>query len=456
MRSAAGSHSGAPRFLVLGGGISGLLAAWHLKRAGREVEVWEASDALGGWAQTLPWPGPKGEPGWLERGPQGLLLGRGGALENLIGELGLGLRKSGTKGPRWLAKAGRRHPSPATMGGLLRAPGLSMAGKLRILAEPFVTAVPDSTEDLHSYFSRRLGEGFARELLPALVAGVLAAPPERIGLETLPRLRRLESRGGLLMGGLRTGPEHTRMPFTETASGTGTLAEALALRLGCVIRNLPARAIESLPDGRWRIHGDHLTREAEAVVLALPAHGAAELLRLVAPEASRILDAIPRLDLRVWHSRHAAVPGWERGFGLLVHPPEGRGLLGAVSFAANDPRGVPGLLQVRTYLGGAYPVDSELESWPGVWRELRRWLPELGDPVQVREEACPGAFPLLEVGHGSRLTRLLDGLPPNLHWLGASRFGPGIPDIAEGVETWARTLSDGQSSGVEPVTPLYG
>jgi hypothetical protein len=132
------------------------------------------------------------------------------------------------------------------------------------------------------------------------------------------------------------------------------------------------------------------------------------------------------------------VQGWERGIGLLIHPPEGRGLLGAVSLAAEDPRGVPGLLQLRCYVGGAYPVDPDLEAWPGVLRELRRWLPELPEPVQVREEVSPGAFPLLGPGHGTRVASRIQQLPPNLHWLGADRFGPGLPDLAQGIEAWAR------------------
>ena len=57
--------------------------------------------------------------------------------------------------------------------------------------------------------------------------------------------------------------------------------------------------------------------------------------------------------------------------------------------------------------------------------------------MQVREETCPGAFPLLEPGHGGRATRLLNDLPANLHWIGADRFGPGLPDLAEGMERWA-------------------
>lgn len=423
-----------PTILILGGGLSGLMAAWHLRRRGCRAVVWEASPVVGGWAQTLPWPGPQGEPGLLERGPQFLRLLRGGALDRLALELGLDLRPGGPRGPRWLGKAGQRQPGPATLAGLFGAPDLRPGEKLRMLAEPFIPpgAVPDET--LRAFFVRRLGEGFARERLPALVAGVLAAPPERLGLEALPRLKQLEALGGLLLGGLRSGPERGCVP----AGGIGALAQALAARLDEVHLGRTAQALEPLPGGRWRVrHGDTASA-VDRLVLALPSKAAAGLLRPVAPKAADLLDGLPRLDLRVWHSRHRGVPGWNRGFGLLVHPPEGRGLLGAVSLPADDPRGVPGLMQVRTYLGGAYPVEPALETWPGVLAELRRWLPELGEAVQVREESCPGAFPLLAPGHGDRAARIVEALPAGLHWLGADRFGPGVPDLAEGAEAWAR------------------
>ena len=422
-----------PTILVLGAGLSGLMAAWRLHRRGFAVEVWEGSPAVGGWAQPLPWPGPQGEPGFLERGPQSLRVAPGGPLERLFRDLALDLRPSGPRGPRWLGRAGARHPSPATLRGLAGAPGLTFLQRLRLLGEPFAPAASRPDESLQDFFARRLGGAFAREWLPALVAGVLAAPPERVDLAALPRLRQLERCGGLFLGSLRSGPERTRIP----AGGVGALARALARDLDTLHLDRTVRALEPLPGGRWRVHGEDLAREADRVILALPSAAAAKLLRPVAPEASALLEGIPRLDVRVWHSRHRPVPGWERGFGLLVHPPEGRGLLGAVSFAADDPRGVPGLMQVRTFLGGAYPIDAALEAWPGVLTGLRRWLPELPEAVQVREESCPGAFPLLEPGHAARTARLLEALPPGLDWLGAARFGSGLPDLAEGIEAWA-------------------
>lgn len=423
------------KVLILGGGIAGLLAAWHLRGTACDIELWEASAALGGWAQTLPWPGPQGESGWLERGPQGLRFTRDGALSSLLGELHLPLLPILPKGHQWLGRQGCRFPSPATPAGLLQAPGLNLGARLRLLLEPFVPPGQGLTENLHDFMGRRLGPAFAREWLPALVAGVFAAPPSRIGLEAIPQLQALDRRGGILLGSLRGGRERTRVPL----GGTGALASALAESLTCAHLNQPALAIEPLPEHRWRILTHDRSVEADQVVLALPPKACATLLQSVAPATARRLNGIPMLDLRVWHSRHAPIPGWERGFNLLLHPPDAKGLLGVLGLPAADPRGIPGLLQVRSYLGGAYAVDPTLATWPGLAAELRRWLPELSPAVQVREEACPKAFPLLEPGHGAQVTTLLASLPPTLHWIGAGRFGPGISALAEGILDWARS-----------------
>jgi oxygen-dependent protoporphyrinogen oxidase len=436
-----------PKTIILGGGISGLLAAWHLRAQGGETEVWEASEAPGGWAQTRPWPGPHGESGWLERGPQGVRFPAGSALDALLQDLALPLQPMLPQGPHWLGRAGCRFPSPLTAKGLLQAPGLDLAGRLRLLLEPLVPAGSDPEETLQAFMARRFGSAFAQAWLPALLAGVFAAPPERLGLDALPELKRWDHPGGILLGALALRSGRTRIPV----GGTGALAQALAARVGCMRLNQPAEALEPLAGGRWRLQSGNQSAEADAVVLALPPRACADLLAPLAPAASLGFRAFPMLDLHLWHSRHPTLPGWERGFNLLVHPPDGRGLLGIVGLPAADPRGVPGCLQVRSYLGGAYAVDPGLEGWPGLAAELRRWLPELPDALQVREERCQEAFPLLEPDHRARVAAQLATLPPGLHWVGAARFGPGVARLAEAMRAWAATFPISTRPAAAPI-----
>jgi len=242
------------------------------------------------------------------------------------------------------------------------------------------------------------------------------------------------------------------------AAGTRSFPDQLGAILGYLALSILAlqfvltarfRVLQP-PFGTDALYAFHRGMAVVALLFAL-AHPllmlpASELLAPLAPDAAGILAGLDRLDLSVWHSRHPAVPGWERGMGLLIHPPEGRGLMGVISLAADDPRGVPGLTQLRTYVGGAFPMDPALGDWPGVFDELRRWLPELTGPVQVRAEHTPRAFNLLGPGHRERAARVRDGLPPGLHWLGSARSGPSLKDLAQAIGDWADELP----------TPLQG
>lgn len=103
--------------IILGGGVSGLLTAWHLHRRGEAVEVWEAEAEAGGWVQTLPWNGPGGEPGRVEKGPQGILVRAGSPADRLFKALDLPLNSPG-KGARWVGKGDQLIPVPAHPMGL--------------------------------------------------------------------------------------------------------------------------------------------------------------------------------------------------------------------------------------------------------------------------------------------------------------------------------------------------
>lgn len=419
--------------LILGGGISGLLAAWHLHQRGEAVEVWEEEPQVGGWVQTLTWLGPAGEPGHAEKGPQGILVAPDSAADRLFRELDLPLHRPG-HGARWLGRWGRLNPVPGKPPELLKSNLLPFGAKLRLALEPFLPVRPaEPEESLSAFVARRLGPGVAEHLLPAMVAGVLAAPPEILSVDALPKLRQWEAAGSLFKG-MSKGP---RSEMVVPRGGMGGLAKALAGRLPLIRTGLRAERLERDLFG-WVVRGGGEERRPAKVVLALPAFEAARLLAPLAPASAQALEAIPYTSVRLHNTRHAPLDPLRDGFGFLVHPPDGKGLLGALVPSWMDPEGTPsGLMQLRSFIGGAFPVAPELAEDAGILAELRRWVPALGDPLQTLRLQADRAIPRAEMGHRARVAQALGGLPEGLDWVSNARFGPGVRDVIEGLESWA-------------------
>ncbi len=415
--------------LILGGGVTGLAAAWHLQRRGETAEVWEAQETVGGWMKTLPWEG-----GHLETGPQGVLWQPGTAVDRLFTAIDLPFNAPG-KGARWVGKGGRLVPVPASPFGLLASPLMPLSAKLRMMLEPFIPVRPAEPEEgLSAFAARRLGPGVARELLPAMVAGILAAPPEVLSVDAIPKLLQWEATGSLVNGVRKGGVSHMVVP----AGGMGQLPIRLAAQLPAIRTGLRASSMEGLPNGRWRVTGGGEAREIDRVVLALPAYEAAALLGSVAPASAGALASIPYTSVDLWHSRHTPLPELKDGFGFLIHPPEGRGYLGSLVPSWMDPQSAPpGLMQLRSFVGGAFPKGPDLDHWEGLFARLKGWIPELSEPAAVRHERAEQAIPRPELGHRARVKTALEGLPKGVDWISNARFGPGVRDILEGLETWA-------------------
>ncbi|BDU69298.1 protoporphyrinogen oxidase [Geothrix oryzae] len=414
--------------LILGGGVTGLAAAWHLQQRGEAVEVWEAGATVGGWMKTLPWEG-----GHFETGPQGVLWQKGTAVDRLFSAIDLPFKSPGT-GARWVGKGGRLIPVPASPVGLMTSPLMPLGAKLRMMLEPFQPVRPGEPEEgLSAFITRRLGKGVATELLPSMIAGVLAAPAEILSVDAIPKLRQWEATGSLVNGIRKGGVSHMVVP----EGGMGQLPIRLAAKLASVRAGLRAERLEALPDGRWRASGGGEIREADRVVLALPAYEAAILLGSAAPQSAEALAAIPYTSVDLWHSRHAPLPALKDSFGFLIHPPEGRGYLGSLVPSWMDPQSAPeGLMQLRSFIGGAFGKPADLETWEGIQARLKFWIPSLGEPVATRHERAERAIPRPELGHRARVKMAVEGLPAGLDWLSNARFGPGVRDILEGLETW--------------------
>ncbi|HTY59904.1 MAG TPA: protoporphyrinogen oxidase, partial [Bacteroidota bacterium] len=194
--------------VIVGGGISGLTAAYYLRRAGFQIVVLDPGDAPGGTMRTVR------DGGWLvETGPTS-------ALETtpLFGEMfeGLGitperLYADPSSDRRYILRDSRLHPLPMTPLAFLRSSLWSPKGKLRLMKEPFVGRA-EVEETIAQFVTRRLGVEFLDYAINPFVAGVYAGDPARLSVRAaFPKLYALEERyGGLVRGMVRGAGERRK------------------------------------------------------------------------------------------------------------------------------------------------------------------------------------------------------------------------------------------------------
>jgi len=216
MSEGVGETSRSMRWAIVGGGLSGLAASHHLLRLSTqrktpvEIELFEASDRLGGVFGTVEQDGYRLETGadmFITNKPAGLELAKSLGLENRLIETDATFRRS------LILRNGKPVPTPAgfdlmahrNLAAYLRSPLLSPRGKLRAMREYFIPADPRDDESLRSFATRRFGrEAFERMIQP-MIGGIYTADPEKLSLRaTLPRFLEMESEhGGVLRGVLR-------------------------------------------------------------------------------------------------------------------------------------------------------------------------------------------------------------------------------------------------------------
>jgi oxygen-dependent protoporphyrinogen oxidase len=445
-----------PRLVVIGGGISGLTAAFLA--AGRypdcEVTVLEAADAVGGKLAVAEVAGVQvdiGAEAMLTRRPEGLrLVDAVGLTDQLLA-------------PSTLSAAvfagGALHPLPArTMLGIpgdveaVRAAGIlgphSLAG---IAAEPTRTAVPPLIDDVAvgALVRSRLGDEVVDRLVEPLLGGVYAGRADLLSLRaTMPALAARLAGGGSLVAAARavvdgagrdvSAGDTTQPVFVSLPGGLGTLPQRLVQAGRFTVRTATiARAIHRTPDGFAIDCGPVSETErvtADAVVVATPAPKSSRLLREVAPAAAAELAAIETASVAIitLAYRDVALPA---GSGLLVGAREGLTIKAVTVSSQKWPLPTP-LTVLRASVGrlgephALQRDDDDLVAL--VRRDLgRMYGPEIGaaDPVDAVVTRWGGALPQYAVGHPDRVAAIRAAVAavPGLGLCGASYDGLGIP-----------------------------
>jgi len=434
---------------VVGGGVTGLTAAWSLARSGQAVRLFEGSSRLGGSVRSTR------EADWLiEAGPASI-QDNSPEVRELIRELGLAADRVEAQPEavhRYLARGDRLEPLPASPPALLRSRLFSPGAKLRVLRELFARPRERASDvSLAAFMTDHFGsEVVARAVQPG-VSGIYAGDVERLSTRYgFPRLWEMEHRSGSLLRaqmqtarGRRARGEPATPRIFSFRDGLQTLTDALAAQLppGSVTLGATVASLRPAAGSRWTVEWQSGAETFDAVVLALPAWALAEVA--FGEAGGRPLAALAG----VVHPPVASVfLGYRRdqvahpldGFGVLIPATAGRCVLGALFSSTLFPGRAPsGHVALTALTGGALRPAlarrSAAELVAAATGDLHELLGITGRPEFVRTTVWPRAIPQYDLGYDRMLEAMAgcEAAHPGILIGGAARDGISLPQCIQ-------------------------
>jgi oxygen-dependent protoporphyrinogen oxidase len=475
------------RIAVIGGGTSGLAAAYTLARAreaGAPIEevLIEANPWLGGVVRTETVDGfviEAGPDSFLAEKPQAAAMAR---------ELGLGddLMGSNDHARRtYILHRGRLLPLPdglmflvpTRFWPMVTTRLLPLSTKLAAALELFYSPPKSDRgdESVASFVQRHFGEAMVENIADPLLAGVYGGDSAALSVRSvLPRFWEMERQHGSLTRATLKAMRQRRAPAqlnnTSGANSAGTgIAPPRKLPLFMTLKGglqqmterLAAQvekyrifvcrrvlAVEFAPGGPGGA-ADSCSRrflipceggqvlDADAVILAVPAYLAGGLLRSLDHHLSELLEGVPysssmTVSLGFDERARAALPA---GFGFLVPRQEQRRMLACTFVHAKfDHRAPDGKAMLRCFLGGARDPEvlglSDEDVVAVVRRELQEIMNFTAEPLLFRVHRWHASMAQYPVGHAGRVSAVEKRLQdlPGLYLAGNAYSGIGISD----------------------------
>ncbi|MBC8506011.1 MAG: protoporphyrinogen oxidase [Anaerolineales bacterium] len=439
--------------VIIGGGITGLSAAWELqKHAGDSLHITllERENQWGGKISTKKLITPEGDSISIDGGPESFVT-RKPEVWDLAHELGIQnkLTDPGSETSHmYVLDGGVPTPVPLSPAAFIRSPLMTTKGKLRMLAEPFIPAKRDNAdESLAEFASRRLGVEAMEKFIGPILAGIYNTDPHRQSiLTTSPIMREMEAEyGGLFKGALgrmraaRKQKNESKPPrFIAFEQGAQDLIDALSVQMeanGADLRlNVETVKVEPHANGYAVTLGDSEVLYADALILATPANASAQILDGVGTEVSSMLEKIRHENIGTISLVYRAedVQMAKRIHGLMVPRREGRAIDAVTFTSLKMPTRAPQeLLLLRVFFGGGKPELVEFEDdalLSKVSEELADLLGIAAEPIEMVPFRWPCSFPQADVGHLDLVDEIENLLPKGVYVAGSSYRGIGVPD----------------------------
>lgn len=441
------STAAANPVVIVGGGISGLTAAYRLHRAGVPFVLLEASDRLGGMLRTERVDGYT-----LEYGADAILTRKPWARQ-LAAELGLDVLPI-NKPPRstYVLHRGETVPlpeglallAPSNWPAFLRSRLFTPAGKLRAAMDLFIPRRCETTDEtLADFVTRRLGREMLDTVGDPMLAGVFNGEADRQSmLATFPQFPALEREYGSLIRGVRAKQREAakptdERPFFSFANGVQSLPEAIAAKLQSrdLRTNAAVERVACVDDAYRVTLADGETIDAAALIVTTGAGVASNLLRGLAPTAADTLATIRYTGIGTAYAafRREDVPHPLDGFGLVIPRTEGRAIDGMMwSTTKWTGRAPDGQALVRVFFGGPHTrrvLDYDDATLRRIVRaELAEILGVTAEPLLWRVHRWGAGYPQYDLGHLDRVAAIERSLPPGVVVTGNAYRGVGVPD----------------------------
>jgi oxygen-dependent protoporphyrinogen oxidase len=473
-----------PRIAILGGGISGLTAAYELEKARQQNPVidwhlYEASDRLGGIIQTTRQDGyilEGGPDGWVTEKPWARDLAIELGLESQIIYSNDATRKTYILLNNKLQPIpdGMRMMVPTDLAALENSPLFSAEAKAAYAAEPTRAAelqsqAPTHDESVADFVRRHFGEEVLTKIAAPLLSGVFGGDVHKLSVRSvMPAFVTMEREHGSLITALQS-KSKTQKPqpiFTALRNGLATLTESLIAKLPTdrIHLNRPALSLKR-ERNQWCLRTSNLNQNGSLgkskkhfthILLATPLEPTRTLLTPLTPEAAALLPTEASsaiLAAFTWPETFPLPPG----FGFLVPQALSSGpwALGpepsllAVTFVDQKfPHRAPANARIlRAFFGGE--AAAQLSSEPdatiteAALQQLSTILQPLTAPTHAEIRRWPHSLPQYEVGHLEKMAQLdtLIANLPNLTLLGNSYRGVGLPDLIRAARAAATSLT---------------
>lgn len=443
---------------MVGGGISGLVAAYRLSQArGISVTLFEAAEELGGKIATVPLDDTR-----VELGADSFLPRDDGPLQ-LCRDLGVDaelVEPSGFGGLVWFRGKLTPLPSgtvlgfPASLRSLREADILTVKGKLRAAAERFQRRhLRGGDVSVGEFTRKRFGSELLERVVDPLLAGTRAGDVEEMSLAAaIPPVDAAARSHRSVIEGLssRSATSNFTPRFFAPREGMQQLVAALESSItGEIRRSTPVEAMVHEGDG-LSILTEEGSVGCDGVILATPAHHASAVVSKISPQAAWHLDQIAHVSCAVVNLLFppGAVTLPPSGSGVLIPSSEAMTISGCTWFSRKWPAlaSPTGAITIRCFVGrGARDpaLDLDDRDLTGVvLNELSTTVSVTSGPLASLVARWNRALPAYRVGHLERVDRIETLLATEpIEIAGASYRGTGIPDCIAQAERAATRLS---------------